>query len=377
MRTLLLILLYAVGLTLTAFWYQKNPGMLEITWLGYHIEVSVAVFIILTGLLVGGFYAVTRLILNIFHIPSFFRARYAKYNQMRGVHAIEDSLIAFIAQDAKLLKKTGKYVGSFLKESPLNFFFRAEAALAAHEFQKADTLFKTLTKHDSMAFAGYYGLMKLALAQKDLPKAIAYGDLALTQNQNALPVRKKIANLSLQAHQYDRALQALDYLLKLSPKSASLTKKKGQALYQMALALQTKEQTKDALSYAEQALKFTPNFHDLLLLQVELLKKLGKEKPAAKAIEKAWQTAPHDNFVPLYLEAKSSKTDLENYKAVQRLVSFAPDHPESNITAARYALKAQLWGPAHDALNKLTDQGIKSKAVYELMADLEAAEKKK
>ncbi len=377
MRTLLLILIQAVLLTLLAFWYQQNPGTLQIEWLGYTIEVSIAVFLILTAALVGGFYMVVRLILNIFHIPSFFRSRYAKYNQMRGVHAIEDSLIAFLAQDTHLLKKTGKYVGSFLKKSPLNFFFRGEAALLAKDFAKADALFKNLTKHESMAFAGYYGLMKSALAQNDLPKAIAYGDLSLTQNQNALPVRKKIADLSLEVRQYDRALQELNYLLRLSPGSISLMKKKSKALYFLALDFKEKTHLKEALSCVEKALKLTPDVHDLLMLYITLLREIGKERAAGKAIEKAWQIAPHKDFTPLYLDVKSSKTDLENFKAIQRLVSFAPDHPESYITLAHYAIRAQLWGPAHDALNKLIDRGIKSKAVYKLMANLEKAEKKK
>ena len=377
MRTLLLILIQAVLLTLLAFWYQQNPGMLEIAWLGYHVQVSVAIFLILTLLLVGGFYGLTRLLLTIFHIPSFFRSRYAKYNQMRGIHAVEDSLVAFIAQDVKLLKKTGKYVGSFLKDSPLNFFFRGEAALLSGDFSKADALFKGLTKHDSMAFAGYYGLMKLALAQKDLPKAIAYGDLSLSQNQHALPVRKKIADLCLEAHQYDRALQELDYLLNLSPKSVSLMKKKAEALYHLSQELAEHDKLKEALSAVEKSLKMKSDNHDALLLQVALLRKLGKEKAASKALEKAWQIAPHVDFTPLYLETKSSKTDLENFKAIQRLVSFAPDHLESDLTLAHYAIAAQLWGPAHDALNRLLDKGTKTKAVYELMTDLEQAEKKK
>ena len=131
------------------------------------------------------------------------------------------------------------------------------------------------------------------------------------------------------------------------------------------------------MSAVEQSLKMRPDHHESLLLQVSLLRVLGEEKAAAKALEKAWQIAPHRDFTPLYLETKSSKTDLENFKAIQRLVSFAPDHLESDLTLARYAIAAQLWGPAHDAVNRLLDKGVKTKAVYELMADLEQAEKKK
>jgi len=376
MRTLLFILIQVALFTLLAFWYQQNPGDLRIDWLGYRLEMSIAVFLILTGLLIGLFYTAIRLILNIFHLPSFFRARYAKYNQMRGVHAVEDSLVAYLAQDSRLLQKTGKYVGSFLKASPLNFFFRGEAALLTEDYPKAGALFKTLTQHDSMAFAGYYGLMRLALTQQDLSKAIVYADLALSQNPEALPLRKKIADLSLEIKDYERSLKEINILLRQTPKSISLLKKKSTALYHLAQEERSKNNSRQGLEFTEQALKITPDHQDLVTLHIKLLRDLGKERAAAKALEKAWQTAPQENYVQLYLAVKGTKTDLEKFKSVQNLVSFSPDHPESYLATANYAVKAQLWGPAHDALNKLIDKGIKSKAVYLLMEALEKAERK-
>tara|TARA_R110002095_G_scaffold129785_4_gene112549 strand:- start:26 stop:1156 length:1131 start_codon:yes stop_codon:yes gene_type:complete len=376
MRTLLFILIQVALFTLLAFWYQQNPGDLRIDWLGYRLEMSIAIFLLLTSLLVALFYTLVRFILNIFHLPAFFRARYAKYNQMRGVHAIEDSLVAYLAQDSKLLKKTGKYVGSFLKISPLNFFFRGEAALLNQDYPKASALFKTLTQHDSMAFAGYYGLMRLALTQQDLPKAIVYGDLALAQNPEALPIRKKIANLSLETQNYGRALREITLLLKKNPHSVSLMKKKSIALYHLAQEERSKNNHRQALEFTEQALKITPDQQDLVSLHIKLLRDVGKERAAAKALEKAWQTGPQDSYLQVYLDIKGTKTDLEKFKSIQNLVSFAPDHPESYLATATYATKAQLWGPAHDALNKLMDKGIKSKAVYVLLDALEKAERK-
>ena len=377
MRTLLFILIQVALFTLLAFWYQQNPGDLRIDWLGYRLEMSIAIFLILTALLIGLFYTFVRLVLNIFHLPSFFRARYAKYNQMLGVHAIEDSLVAYLAQDARLLKKTGKYVGSFLKSSPLNFFFRAEAALLNEDYPKASALFKTLTQHDSMAFVGYYGLMRLALTQQDLSRAIVYGDLALAQNPEALPIRKKIANLSLETQNYERALEETKLLLRQNPKSVSLLKKKSIALYHLAQEARAQNKSRQGLEFTEQALKITPEHQDLVILHIKLLRDLRKERAAAKALEKAWQIAPQENYLSLYLTIKGTKTDLEKFKSIQNLVSFAPDHPESHLATATYAIKAQLWGPAHDALNKLIDKGIKSKAVYILMDSLEKAERKK
>lgn len=377
MRTLLLILIQVLLFTLLAFWYQQNPGMLEVTWLGYRFEMSIAIFIILTTALITVLYLVVRLLLNIIHIPSFFRARYAKYNQMKGIHAIEDSLVAYLAQDAKLLKKTSSYVGSFLKHSPLNFFFRAEAALMGHDLEKAHALFTLLTKHDAMAFAGHSGLMRLALAHKKIPRAIAHGDCALAQNPNALSIRKKIMNLSLTTKDYGRALRELDILLKASPRSISLAKKKAGVLYDLAKEAQSKNEFKGALSLVEKSLKLIPNNADTLFVHVQILRQLGKEKAAAKALEKAWQIAPQETFISLYLKTKSVKTPQENFKAIQRLVSFAPDHPESDLALARFALKAQLHEPAKEALQRLTQQGGHQSAVHLLQDELKKLPPKK
>lgn len=373
MRSLLFVLLQICLLTALGLWFSQNPGYVQLEWLGYRLETSM-------GILLGTFgagalvaYGLGFFLLGIFRIPSFLRSRYRKYNHIRGLHAVEDSLSAWIAQDPKGLKRASKFVGSFLKDSPLNYFFRAEGAFLEHNLPKAKKLFEILTKTPAMAFVGYYGLLRLALINHNTEQALYYGKLALTENPHSFVAHKKMVALALALNKYEEALEHLTLLLNHSP-SPDLKAQRGRILVTLATQAKNQKDKRRAYTLIKQALEDIPSDYVAVCLYSQLLKEDNKPKQALRVLEEGWEKSPHASFLPLYLELKEIKTPLEAFKAVQRLVSYAPTHEESLFATAEYALKANLWGLAQEAITQLSCKNNPSDRVTALQNDLRVSE---
>jgi HemY protein len=91
-----------------------------------------------------------------------------------------------------------------------------------------------------------------------------------------------------------------------------------------------------------------------------LLIDLGRKRSAAKAIERAWRTAPHPDLARLYLDLHPEAGLLARATATQSLAAHNPEAEESRIAIAEAALAAQLWGEARHHLGLALAAGSSS-----------------
>ena len=108
-----------------------------------------------------------------------------------------------------------------------------------------------------------------------------------------------------------------------------------------------------------------------------LLIALGRQRAAAKAIERAWRTAPHPDLARLYLDLRPDAAPLARVAAVQRLAAQNLEASESHLTVAEAALAAQLWGEARRHLTlaiAAAPMPGPSRRLCRLMARLEESE---
>ena len=90
-------------------------------------------------------------------------------------------------------------------------------------------------------------------------------------------------------------------------------------------------------------------------------------------LERSWAEAPHPELAKAYRAAKPPADGIKSLTQVRRLVSGAPNHPESLLAQAGAALEAELWGEARRYLTQAAgDQP--SEPICRLMARLEEAE---
>ena len=97
-------------------------------------------------------------------------------------------------------------------------------------------------------------------------------------------------------------------------------------------------------------------FHaDLAALAVyhaRLLLAEGKTGRAAKAVERAWTTAPHPDLAQLYGEIGNTETPLARVTRFQRLAAQNRAARESHLALAEATHAAELWGEARRHLER-------------------------
>jgi HemY protein len=101
-----------------------------------------------------------------------------------------------------------------------------------------------------------------------------------------------------------------------------------------------------AAGLAAKAQALAPDVAAVAAHHARLLIGLGRGRTAAKAIERAWRTAPHPDLARLYLDLHPEAGALARVGAAQRLAAQNPEAEESRIAIAGAALGAQLWGEA-------------------------------
>ena len=374
MRILLLIIIQVALFSALAFWYQQNPGTIEISWLGYQFELSVALFI---GLLIVGLYLLSlawRIIASIFNLPQFFRSKLSNYYRKQAVKDLEDGLTALYAEDAQALSKMAKRLKSHLKSSLISDVLMGQSALLNYDHKKANRHFYELTKHKPLAYIGYYGLARVAIQQKQQSNAITFLDHALSHQPKAHPARYMLLNIALMENQFDRALKEANILLKQDPENAFLIQQKIDALTGLADELAENGDYAKSISHLNEAYKLDPVDFDTQMQYVQTLVDAGKMRDAKKLMHKIWAEDPNEHLVSLYLIDEHGASDNDRYQALVSLLKHNPEHPVSLVLRARFATKARLWGPAHDAINKLMSMNHSQPDVTKLIQNLQKAE---
>jgi len=107
-----------------------------------------------------------------------------------------------------------------------------------------------------------------------------------------------------------------------------------------------------ALALAAEAQGLAPDLAPVAAHRARLLLEDRRTARAAKAVERAWQTAPHPQLAQVYGAIWESDTPLARVARFERLAARNPGARESHIALAEAALAAQLWGEARRHLER-------------------------
>jgi HemY protein len=129
---------------------------------------------------------------------------------------------------------------------------------------------------------------------------------------------------------------------------------RGAIIHELSLAALESGDRSRAIALAAKAQRLAadlagPAAHHARLLLAE--RRTGR---AAKAVERAWRTAPHPELAQVYRAIHEGEPPLARVKAFERLAAQNPTARESHVTLAEAAIKAQLWGEARHHLKAAT-----------------------
>lgn len=375
MKRFLIIFSLIVLSILLILGFESKLGHVEIEWLGYRLETNVALaalLILVIFLLVVFFYKLVR---SIFGFPFWVREHSALRQQKKTAQQLQQGLISFIMRDGETLALEAEGLKRNSGEKGLALFFRAEASLLKGERKVAHDRYLELSRVKGFEVLGLNGLLKLALDQGGYEEVLYYVMACEKYYVSSPWLMDILFEAALRFYKFEDALDALRRKKALKAfRPEEYQKKVAMVLLVQALKEKDQGNQENYERFVEQSYESDESYLPALLHFLPVLLREGKHSRLRKIIERSWSSSPHPDLARLYAESMPGSTDVEVFRLIQRLSSFAPHHPESRLEMARYALKAKLWGQSREYLESLINENSKISEVYYLRAQLEEAE---
>ncbi|MDX1581592.1 MAG: heme biosynthesis HemY N-terminal domain-containing protein, partial [Alphaproteobacteria bacterium] len=164
------------ALAVAAIWVANRPGRVQIDWLDYRIELSLAGLVLLLLLLVALLLLLGRLWRYL--RPGFWRER-TLARQRRGYEELTWGLSALAAGDASLARKHARKFAQLTGNSALSDLLEGQAALLEGDLQTAKLKFSGLRGDKRSEALGLRGLLSVASRQGDEREALDLANDAL------------------------------------------------------------------------------------------------------------------------------------------------------------------------------------------------------
>ena len=357
-----------------AIYLVEHPGAVTIDWLGFVINTSFAMLLLVVVVLVGIAALAYRLWRGIRGAPGAFgRARSARKRE-RGYRALTRGMVAVAAGDAAGARRFAREADTMLRDPPLTMLLSAQAAQLNGDEKAAERYFHTMLDMPETAFLGVRGLLTQSIREGNQAEALQLARRAKSLQPQTPWVLTTLFDLETRAAQWGRAEQTLQDAVKAGAVSADRGRHHRAALLlERSYEAELEGHHDAALSHATAAAKLEPAFPPAASRLARLLARTGKHKKGAKVIEKAWSTRPHPELAEAYRDISPDTDPLAQVKRFERLQSLAPDSLDGHVALARAAMAAKLWGEARNHLSKALAQRP-SDRVYRLLAELAEAE---
>ncbi len=358
MRTILLILLFAAAAVGAAWWVQHLPGALSLDIGTTHVNAPVSVAVVALLLFSLALYIVFRLLATLLGLPGAFRRGNERSRRRRGDRAVTGTLIALAARDPADARREAARATKLLGETPQTLLLAAYAGTISGNDEEAEAAFTKLAERKDAAFLGLRGLLRLAIAHEDYPRAALLAREAEAAHPGAAWLRGERTQLALRTGAWAEALQ-------LSRDDAP---KAGFG----AAAAEAETDPTVAHKLAKQAWKRDPALPPAAIAYARRLREGGREKAAQDVLRRSWAATPHPDIADFALAPAPDR--MAALRTGSELVRNAAEHPESHLLLARLSLAAGLTGEAHRHIEAARAGGLDQRRVHLLLADIAEAE---
>jgi len=341
---LLAVLALMIGSVVTHFMLENN-GYVLINFLGYTLEMSVPILILIFIL----FYLGVRLLVWIWRAPRELGEMTARAKMKRSSRQIRQGFVALsegkLARGEKLLTK-----GAASSEAPvLNYLAAARAAQMQGDHDRRDGWLKMAYEQDSGASnAVLLTQAELQLANGEYEQARA----CLNRVQESHPQHSQALKLLAELHYAEHDWPALTNLLPALRRTKNVPSKQ--------LAAWTIEAYRERLSaddlnrvkidqYWQELPRGLRKEMSLIRARVTALIACGEIAPADAEIRKALKAGWDDELVNLYGQIRLADSD-EQLRQVESWLNKRPEDPVLLLTAGRACMRNQLWGKARSYL---------------------------
>jgi HemY protein len=351
-RGILGLLVFAV-LVAAAVYFADHPGQVEIVWQGWQVGTSVGVLAaaaVLVSLLVALLFWVVSLIMG---SPRAFLRRRRERRRRAGYRALTRGMVAVAAGDPQEAQRHARRADALLADPPLTLLLSAQAAQLQGDDTAAQKFFTAMLDRPETEFLGLRGLLNQALRAGDRGTALRLTQRAMTLRPNTPWVVESLFDLEARAGRWETAQETLAQAVKrrVVPRERA-RHHRGVILYELSLAAMASGDRRRGTNLAAQAQGLAPDLATPAVHHARLLLDGGRAGPAARAVERAWRTAPHPELAQVYGAIHAGEPPLARVKCVERLAAQNPSARESHLALAEATLDAQLWGEARRHLDR-------------------------
>ena len=352
MRALAALVVIA-ALAAAAVFLTDNPGHVEVLWQGWQVDTSIGVLVAAAALAALAAAFVLWLLARLLGSPRAFLRRRRERRRRAGYEALTRGMVAVAAGDPNEARRHARRAEALLAEPPLTLLLSAQAAQLGGDELAAKKFFTAMLDRSETEFLGLRGLLNQALREGDRDAARRLAARAVSLRPNAGWAALSLFDLEARDGRWEAARDALEKAAKrrlVAPEAAR--HHRGVILHELSRAATAQGDRQRALALAGEARSLTPDLAVPAAHYARLLRAEGRPGRAAKAIERAWQTAPQPELAQAYGEISEDETALARLARYERLAAQHSSARESHAALAGAALLAQLWGEARRHLER-------------------------
>lgn len=340
-------------LVVAVVFFTSNPGRVEIAWQGWQVDTSVGVLVAAAILAALAVAVVLRLLSLVLGSPRTFLRRRRERRRRAGYQALTRGMVAVAAGDPQEARRHARRAGALLAEPPLTLLLSAQAAQIGGDDTAAKRFFTLMLDRPETEFLGLRGLFNQALREGDRGTALSLAERAVALRPTASWALQSLLDLETRDGRWQSARATLAKALKAGTIASEPARHhRGVIDYELSRLAAARGDREQALSLAAQARTLAPDLAVPAAHHARLLLQEGRAGRAAKAVERAWRTAPHPELAQVYRTIWGTENPLSQVVRFERLAAQNPVARESHLALAEAALAAQLWGEARRHLEQ-------------------------
>lgn len=349
MARFVLFLILLVPVVMAGNWLIANPGVVDINWLGYAIELHIAVLATLLFLLCLAVTAIVLMLWQVASWPERRRARRRYRTLAKGLNQLTHGVTALALGDEKHAEASLKKAIALLPNEPLPKLLTAQLLQRQGKQDAARTELRALLKHESTAMLASKRLIEQHVDQQEWDAAIALAEQIYADTPNERWV--VLTLLDLYAHQNNtRAMLALSEGFQWK---SPLTKEERNHF--AALAYYMQSQTADNERIERHALRhavgFAPDFLPALVDYSRLLISSDEARQARKWLLTAWLSQPRAMLIDPILHSMESASPKSQSRLLKPFLQNGDSHEHALLRAA-HALSQSDASTAEAALEE-------------------------
>ena len=353
-------------------WLADRPGTLTVRWLGREIEMTFVAGAALAFVAVLAIWFFWSMFRRLWNSPQSVGQYWQFRRNRRGYDSLSRGIIAAGAGDSAAAAKHAAIAGNALADEPLVNVLAAQAAQLKGDRASVKRIFEAMTKSPGTEALGLRGLFADARQSGDAALARTYAERALALNPRLAWASTAVLQLQSAARDFPAATATLAQQIKsglLAPSDGN--RKQAAMLAAQALGLEDRDKPQ-ALDLALKAHKLDPSLVPAAAVAARGLIAQASQRKAAKIIKETWVLSAHPDLAEIQANLMPGDKPEARFERVRDLIGSDKGGIEGAVALARYAIKAQRWEAAREALKPYSGSRPQAR-ICALMADIEEA----